>query len=69
MLTIRTITGEYLVAMKLMAFRQYKHDISDTVGILREQQKSGDPLTFERIDKAVNAYMTAGTICPRMQRH
>ena len=53
-LTVRTITGEYLVAMKLMAFRQYKHDISDIVGILREQQKSGDPLTFERIDKAVN---------------
>lgn len=52
-LTIRTITGEYLVAMKLMAYRQYKHDISDIVGILREQQNNGDPLTFERIDKAV----------------
>lgn len=53
-LTVRTITGEYLVAMKLMAYRQYKHDISDIVGILREQQNSGDPLTFEKIDKAVN---------------
>ena len=53
-LTVRTITGAYLVAMKLMAYRQYKHDISDIVGILREQQNSGDPLTFERIDKAVN---------------
>ena len=52
-LTVRTITGEYLVAMKLMAYRQYKHDISDVVGILREQQNSGDPLTLERIDKAV----------------
>jgi len=52
-LTVRTITGEYLVAMKLMAYRQYKHDISDIVGILREQQNSSDPLTFERIDKAV----------------
>lgn len=52
-LTVRTITGEYLVAMKLMAYRQYKHDISDIVGILREQQNSGDPLTFERINKAV----------------
>ena len=51
--TIRTITGEYLVAMKLMAYRQYKHDISDIVGILREQQRSGNPLTFEQIDKAV----------------
>lgn len=52
-LTVRTITGEYLVAMKLMAYRQYKHDISDIVGILREQQNIGDPLTFGRIGKAV----------------
>ena len=52
-LTVRTITGEYLVAMKLMAYRQYKHDISDIVGILREQQNNGAPLTFDRIDKAV----------------
>lgn len=52
-LTVRTITGEYLVAMKLMAYRQYKHDIPDIVGILREQQNSGDPLTLERIEKAV----------------
>lgn len=50
---VRTITGEYLVAMKLKAFRQYKHDISDVVGILREHMRSGDPLTLERIDKAV----------------
>ena len=53
MVTIRTISGEYLVAMKLKAFRQYKHDISDIVGILREHVRSGDLLTFERIDKAV----------------
>lgn len=52
-LTVRTITGEHLVAMKLMAYRQYKHDISDIVGILREQQNNSDPLTVERIDKAV----------------
>lgn len=54
MVTIRTITGEYLVAMKLKAFRQYKHDIPDIVGILREHVRSGDPLTWERIDKAVH---------------
>ena len=39
--------------MKLMAYRQYKHDISDIVGVLREQQKAGDPLSYERIEKAV----------------
>lgn len=52
-LTVRTITGEYLVAMKLMAYRQYKHDISDIVGILREQARSREPLCFEQIDQAV----------------
>ena len=52
-LRVRTVTGEYLVAMKLMAFRQYKHDISDIVGILREHANSGDPLTWERINTAV----------------
>ncbi len=52
-LTVRTITGEYLVAMKLMAYRQYKHDISDVVGILREQARAGNPLSFAQINKAV----------------
>ena len=51
---IRTITGEYLVAMKLKAFRQYKHDISDIVGILREHIRTDDPLTYERINQAVH---------------
>lgn len=50
---IRTISGEYLVTKKLMAFRQHKHDFSDIVGILREHARAGDPLTYERIDTAV----------------
>lgn len=53
-LTVRTITGEYLVAMKLMAYRQYKHDISDIVGILLEQKHQGAPLSLGQIDKAVS---------------
>lgn len=52
-LQIRTIFAEYLVAMKLMAGRQYKHDLSDVVGIMMEQLERGDALTFERIRKAV----------------
>ena len=51
--TIRTITGEYQVAMKLKAFPKYKHDISDIVGIMREHERMGKPLTFEQIDTAV----------------
>ena len=50
---IRTIKAEYLIAMKLMAGRKYKKDLSDIVGILNEQQKQGNPITFEMIDKAV----------------
>ena len=33
-LQIRTISAEYLVAMKLMSYREYKNDKSDIVGVL-----------------------------------
>jgi hypothetical protein len=52
-LTIRTITAEYLIAMKLMSGRKYKNDLSDIAGILWEQQKNGNPLTLEMVEKAV----------------
>lgn len=48
-LTVRTISGAYLVAMKLMAGRQYKNDISDIVGILQEQENRG-----QHIDHGAN---------------
>ncbi len=51
--TFRTITGEYLVAMKLRSGREYKYDRSDVIGILWEQEKMGSPLSLERIQKAV----------------
>ena len=49
----RTVTGEYLLAMKLRAGREYKYDRSDVIGILWEQEKMGDPLTLKRIKQAV----------------
>lgn len=52
-MTIRTVTSEYLVAMKLRSGRQYKFDLSDIIGILWEQEKKGDPLSLERIKTAV----------------
>ena len=52
-MTIRTVTGEYLVAMKLRSGRQYKFDLSDIIGILWEQEKNRDPLSLERIKNAV----------------
>lgn len=52
-LQVRTISAEYLVAMKLMAGRQYKNDLSDVVGILIEQEERGDALSFDAIRNAV----------------
>ena len=52
-LTVRTISSEYLVAMKLMSSRKYKNDISDIAGILAEQKKSGKPLSIDSIRNAV----------------
>jgi len=52
-LTVRTIAAEYLIAMKLMAGRKYKYDISDIAGILLEHQKNGNPITQEAVNKAV----------------
>jgi hypothetical protein len=53
-LEIRTINSEYLVAMKLMAGRKYKHDFSDIAGIFLEHEKNGNSLKKENIDNAVN---------------
>ena len=52
-LRIRTVSGEYLVAMKLMSGRKYKNDISDIIGILREEKAKGTPLDFAKIEVAV----------------
>ena len=52
-LNVRVVTGEYLIAMKLRAFRQYKNDLSDIIGVLAEHEKRGDPMTIERIEKAI----------------
>lgn len=52
-ITVRMVSAEYLVAMKMMSGRQYKYDMSDIVGILWEHRKSGNPITGEAIDKAI----------------
>ena len=66
--TFRTVTGEYLLAMKLRAGRAYKYDRSDVIGILWEQEKKGDPLTMDQIRKAVVAlYDSYDVISEEMQ--
>ena len=52
-LTVRTITAEYLIAMKAMSGRQYKYDLSDIVGILWDHEIAGHPISKDRIDKAI----------------
>jgi len=52
-LAIRTVSAEYLIAMKLMSGRRYKYDMSDVAGILLEHQKNGTSITLELIEKAV----------------
>ena len=50
---IRTISSEYLIAMKLRSGRQYKNDLSDVLGILAEHEKRGEAITMEQIRRAV----------------
>lgn len=53
-LTVRTVSAEYLIAMKLRSGRKYKNDLSDIIGILAEHIKKNKPIDFVCIDKAVN---------------
>ena len=52
-LQVRTVSAEYLIAMKLMAGRKYKNDLSDIVGILAEHEIKSNPITLEMIKTAV----------------
>lgn len=52
-LSVRTITAEYLIAMKLRSGRKYKNDLSDVIGILAEHEKRGASITLEAIETAV----------------
>lgn len=51
--TVRTITDEYLIAMKLRSGRKYKNDLSDIIGILANHERSNKPMTMELINNAV----------------
>ena len=64
-LTIRTVSAEYLIAMKLVSGRQYKYDLSDIAGILLEHQKAGNPISRDKIDRAVtDIYGSAAQLPP-----
>lgn len=52
-LQIRTISREYLIAMKMMSGRKYKSDLSDILGILHYHYKNGDEITYSQTEQAI----------------
>ena len=64
-LNVRTVSAEYLVAMKLCSGRKYKHDLSDIVGILGEHEKLGSPITMEDINVAVQNLYGGWDVLPK----
>ena len=52
-LSVRTIKSEYLVAMKLMAGRMHKNDLSDIAGILDECQRRNEDISKTLIQNSV----------------
>lgn len=53
-ISVRLVKDEYLIAMKMMSNRTYKKDISDIIGIIKENKEKGTPITQEKIYKAIN---------------
>ncbi len=50
---VRTVRDEYLIAMKLVAGRNYKRDLSDIAGIIIACRKQGKEISYDGIDLAV----------------
>ena len=62
-LVVRTIKDEYLIAMKMVAARKYKHDYSDIYGIIKENKA----LTFDKIKTSIiNLYGNADVVSEEM---
>lgn len=51
-LEIRTVSGIYLIAMKMIAHRDYRNDISDAIGILTEEAEAGNHYSYDEIEAA-----------------
>ena len=52
-LEIRTVSGVYLIAMKMITYRDYRNDISDAIGILIEEEtEAGNRFSYDDIETA-----------------
>lgn len=68
-LDVRVIADEYLIAMKLKSARNYKRDMSDIVGIIKEMKESGRTPTVALIKKAsTNLYENKGILTESMEK-
>ena len=63
-ITVRLVSAEYLIAMKLMSGRQYKYDLSDVVGILLEHQRKGNPISKDKIENAISVLYGKNAMLP-----
>lgn len=52
-LTVRTISSEYLIAMKLKSGRSYKNDLSDIIGIIGEENENSNAISYEDVNRAI----------------
>ena len=48
------MSGVYLIAMKIRANRDYRNDISDAIGVLIEERKLGNAISYVDIENAYN---------------
>lgn len=66
--SIRTVTSEYLIAMKLMSLRNYKADMSDIIGIIYEEKNSGRTITLDDVKKATTELYGDFNVLPELSR-
>ena len=52
-LEIRTVKAEYLIAMKMMSYREFSRDVSDIAGIMIAETEANNHIDFEKITKAI----------------
>lgn len=67
-LRIRFVSAEFLIAMKLMAGRQYKNDLSDVIGILLDEERGGRKISLSDVETAASELYGGYEKLPEMSR-
>mgnify|MGYP007038196958 CR=1 FL=1 len=67
-LRIYTVSGKYLVAMKLMSFRDYRNDISDVIGIIDTHRKRNEDISLPDIKFAAKELYGSYEALPQLAR-